>query len=91
MSNRANPALSVSFTVPDNVTKVVIAVAGREKITQVNVNGEAHVIETIGTVYTNIEVDTTSNKTVEVTTAKPNASGDMRAFMDSITYIGYAD
>ncbi len=74
-----------SFTVPDDVTSVVIYVAQyKAKKTTIEVNGTQYVIETASDngEYTKITIDTTTNKTVTLTTI----SGGYRAMIDKITY-----
>ena len=77
---------SFSFTVDDDVTKVVIMVAKyKAKTTKISVNGTQHTITTSSDdgAYTAIEIDTTSTKTVTVATV----SGAVRAMIDSITWV----
>ena len=76
-----------SFTVPENVTKVVIKVAKyKANTTKINVNGTAYTINTNSNdgAYTDIEIDTTTTKTVSFATV----SGGVRAMVNSITFIG---
>lgn len=78
-------AASFTFTVPNDVEKVVIAVAKyKANTTKINVNGTAYTISTNSNdgAYTNIEVDTSLNKTIEFKTV----SGGYRAMINSITY-----
>jgi hypothetical protein len=79
-----------TLVVGDNVTKVIIRVAGyKDANAKVTINGTAYTITTLSDdgAYTEIEIDTTSNKTITFTTA----SGGYRAMMDSITFIGYPE
>ncbi len=73
-----------SFTVPDDVTSVVIAV-GKYKTdaTKVSVNDTAYTISTSSNdgAYTDIVVDTTTNKTVTFT------GTNKRTMVNSITYV----
>ena len=75
-----------TFTVPSNVTKVVIYVSGYKANTaKISVNGGT--TQTISTVsnngeYTQIEIDTSTNKTVEFTTV----SSGYRAMMNTIVF-----
>lgn len=75
-----------SFTVPDDVTEVVICIAKyKAKTTKVNVNGTEYTLTNSsdsGT-YDEITVDTSTSKTVSVTTV----SGACRAMVNSITFI----
>lgn len=77
---------SFSFTVADDVTKVVIYVAGYKKNAgKVQINGGD--VQTISTTsangeYTAIEIDTTTNKTVTFTTA----SGGYRVKINTIEW-----
>ena len=77
-----------TFTVDDNVTKVIIAVAKyKDKDTQVKINGQSYTINTDSNngAYTEIEIDTTSTKTIKLETV----SGKCRCMIDYITFIGY--
>ncbi len=76
---------SFSFTVPDDVTNVVILVAQyKANATTINVNGTEYTINTASDngEYTAITVDTTSNKTVTFTTV----DGGVRAMINSIEF-----
>ena len=76
-----------TFTVPADVTKVVIKVAKyKANATTVSVNGTSYSISTASNdgAYTDIEIDTTTTKTVTFTTV----SGGARAMVNSITFIG---
>ncbi len=78
---------SFAFTVSSDVTKVVIKVAQyKANTTKVNVNGVDYTITTASDngEYTEITVDTTTNKTVTFTTV----SGGVRAMVNSIAYYG---
>lgn len=75
-----------SFTVPDDVTSVVIAVAQyKANTTKITVNGTSYTIATASDngAYTDITVDTSSTKTVSLTTV----SGGYRAMVNTITYV----
>ncbi|MBQ8688829.1 MAG: endonuclease [Clostridia bacterium] len=81
---------SFSFTVPDNVTSVIIKVAQyKANATTVDINGEQYVIETLSDngEYTAITVDTATVKTVTVATV----ASTYRAMIDSVTYVLAAD
>ena len=76
-----------TFTVPENVTKVVIYVAQyKANTTKVTVNGTTHTITSASNngAYTSIEIDTTNTKTVSLTTV----SGGYRAMINTIEFIG---
>ncbi len=78
-----------SFTVDENVTEVIIYVAGyKANSTNINVNGEAYTVTSASNngEYTAIVVDTTTTKTVTFTTV----SGGVRCMIDSIVFNGYA-
>ena len=75
----------ITFTVPEEVTKVVIKVAQyKANTTKIDVNGTAYTITTASNngEYTDIVVDTTTTKTVTFTTV----SGGVRAMVNSIAY-----
>ena len=76
-----------TFTVPAEVLSVRIAVAGyKANLASVTVNGQTTSVETTSNagVFTDIIVDTTSTKTVTLTT---EAQPDERAMVNSITYV----
>ena len=76
---------SFSFTVPDDVTKVIIYVAQyKANTTKITVNGTSYTIDTASNngEYTAIEVDTTSQKEVTLTTV----SGGYRAMINTIVF-----
>ena len=78
---------SRTFTVPADVTKVVIKVAKyKVNTTNVSVNGTAYTVNTNSNdgAYTDIEIDTTTTKSITFTTV----SGGVRAMVNSITFIG---
>ena len=79
---------SFSFTVPDDVVKVIVKVAGyKDYPAKVKFNDvEKTIVTTLSNdgEYTEIEVDTTENKTVTIATS---ASNYLRAMIDSITYV----
>jgi len=75
-----------SFTVPDDVTSVVIAIAKyKTNTTVVTINGTSHTINSASDngAYDAIEVDTTSTKTVALSTT----TSGKRAMVNSITYV----
>ncbi len=77
-----------SFTVPEDVVKVIIYVAGREdKDAKVSVNGVEYEITTHSDdgEYTAIIVDTSENKTVSFTTVSLN--GEERCMINTISYV----
>lgn len=82
---------SVTFTVPDNVTSVEIAVAKyKSNTTKVSINGGTAQTLTKNSndgQYDIITVDTSTTKTVTIATA----TGGVRMMMNTITYIGYAN
>ena len=81
----SSAAGKMSFTVSNDVTSVVIEVAGYKGNTaKINVNGTSSTISTFSNdgEYTEITVDTTTNKTVSFTTQ----SGGYRCMVNSITY-----
>ncbi len=79
---------SFSFTVGDNVTKVIIYVAGyKTSSAKIKVNtGSEQTISTLSNNgdYTTIEIDTSTTKTVSFTTV----SGGYRAMINTIEFIG---
>lgn len=79
-------AASFSFTVADNVNKVIIRVAQyKANTTKITVNGTAYTISTASNngAYTEIVVDTSTTKTVSFATV----SGGYRAMINSITFV----
>ena len=79
-------AASFSFTVADNVDKVIIRVAQyKANTTKITVNGTAYTISTASNngAYTEIVVDTSTTKTVSFATV----SGGYRAMINSITFV----
>ena len=75
-----------SFTVPADVTSVIINVAKyKSNTTKVSVNGTTYTLtkNSNNGEYDAITVDTTTEKTVKVTTV----SGGVRAMVNSITYV----
>ena len=80
---------SFQFTVPDNVTEVVIYVAKyKSNTTKINVNGSAYTLTKNSNdgAYDVITIDTTTNKTVTFTTV----SGGVRCMINTIVFNGYA-
>ncbi|MBR2967017.1 MAG: prepilin-type N-terminal cleavage/methylation domain-containing protein [Clostridia bacterium] len=76
-----------TLTVGDNITKVVIHIAGYKNNTaKVTINGTTHTISTLSNngEYEAIEIDTTANKTITFTTA----SGGWRAMVNTIEFYG---
>ena len=85
----SSKAGSFSFTVSDDVSKVIIYVAQyKTNTTKVSVNGTSYTITTASNngAYTAIEVDTSTTKTVTFTTV----SGGYRAMVNTIEFIGTA-
>ncbi|MBR2320180.1 MAG: hypothetical protein IKA50_05305, partial [Clostridia bacterium] len=75
-----------SFTVPADVTSVIIAVGKyKANTTKLNINGTAYTLSNASNdgAYDEIVIDTTSNKTITLTTV----SGGYRAMVNSITYV----
>ena len=76
---------NMSFTVPDDVVKVVIYVSGYKATTTTNikVNGTAYTVKTASNngEYTAIEIDTTTTKTVTFETVT------YRAMVNSIVFV----
>ena len=75
-----------TFTVPEDVTEVVIKVAKyKSNTTKVEVNGTAYTINSASNdgAYDEIKIDTSATKTVTFTTV----SGGVRCMIDSITYV----
>ena len=78
---------SCSFTVPADVTEVVLYVAKyKANATIISVNGESHTLMKSSNdgEYDGIVVDTTTNKTVNITTL----SGGVRAMLNTIVFKG---
>ncbi|MBQ9107811.1 MAG: hypothetical protein IJY49_03200 [Clostridia bacterium] len=76
---------SFEFTVPANVTEVIIYVAQyKANTTKITVNGAAYTITTASNdgAYTEIKVDTTTNKKVSFTTV----SGGYRCMINTIEF-----
>jgi hypothetical protein len=76
-----------TFTVPAEVTKVVIKVAQyKANSTTVSVNDTKYTISTASNngEYTDIEIDTTTTKTIKFATV----ASTYRAMVNSITFIG---
>ncbi len=73
------------FTVPADVTKVVINIAGYKAATSTNIkiNGTSYTIKTASDngAYTAIEIDTTTTKTITLVTVT------YRAMIDSIVFV----
>ena len=79
-----------SFTVPNDVTKVIIYIAGyKAETAKITVNGTPQTISSQSNAgnYTAIEVDTTSTKTVTLTTV----SGGYRAMVNAIVFISVSE
>ena len=75
-----------SFVVPEDVTKVIINIAGyKADAAKIKVNGVSYTISKLSNngEYIAIEVDTTTTKTVTFTTV----SGGYRAMINSIVYV----
>ena len=83
----SSKAGSFSFTVGDDVTKVIIYVAQyKANTTKITVNGTSYTITTASNngAYTAIEIDTSTTKTVTFTTV----SGGYRAMVNTIKFLG---
>ena len=83
----SSKAGSCTFTVGDNVTKVIIYVAKyKDKTSKVTINGTAHTLtkNSDNGQYDVIEIDTTKTKTINLSTA----SGGYRCMINSIEFIG---
>ena len=80
-------ACTLTFAVPEDVTKVIIYIAGYKNDTaKISVNdGETQTISTLSNngEYTAIEIDTSVNKTVTLKTV----SGGYRAMVNAIEYV----
>lgn len=75
-----------TFTVPSDVIQVIIRVAKyKDKTSKVNINGTEYTLtqNSNAGAYDEITVDTSSSKTVNVTTV----SGSARAMVNSITFV----
>lgn len=75
-----------SFTVPADVTSVIIAIAGyKAKNVTVKINNVSYAVSELSNngKYKEIEIDTTTNKTVTLITT----STGYRAMVNSITYV----
>ena len=87
----SSAAGSITFTVPENVTSVEIAVAKyKSNATKVTINGGAAQTLTKNSndgQYDIITVDTSTTKTITIATA----SGGYRMMMNYIKFTGYAD
>ena len=80
---------SLTFTVDENVTEVVIYVAKyKANTSKINVNGTAYTLTKASNngEYDAITIDTTATKTITLTTV----SGGVRCMIDSIVFNGYA-
>ncbi len=80
---------SFSFNVPDNVTEVVIYIAKyKANTTKITVNSTAYTLTKNSNdgAYDEIVIDTTTNKTVTLTTV----SGGVRAMVNTIVFNGVA-
>ena len=77
----------ISFTVPDDVVEVVLHIAQYKiKTSKVSINGTDYNINTSSNdgIYTAITIDTSSTKTVNLTTV----SGATRVMINTIEFIG---
>lgn len=77
---------SFTFTVPDGVNKVKLAVAKyKDKTTEITVNSTSYTLTNSSNdgAYDEIVVDTTTNKTVTFATV----SGSQRAMLNTITFV----
>ncbi len=80
---------SMQFTVPENVTKVIIYVAKyKANTSKISINGMAYSLTKNSNdgAYDVIEVDTSSTKAVSFTTV----SGGVRVMMNALEFIGIA-
>ena len=80
---------SMTFTVPENVTEVVICVAKyKANTTKINVNGTEYTLTNSSNdgAYDEIVIDTTTTKTISFATV----SGGVRAMVNTIVFNGYA-
>ena len=80
---------SMTFTVPENVTEVILYVAKyKSNTTKLNVNGSAVTLTKNSNdgVYDEIKIDTTTNKTISFTTV----TGGYRAMLNTIVFVGIA-
>ena len=78
---------SFTFTVPEDVTSVIIYAGRREgNGTSIDVNGSAYTLNQNATAgaYDEIVIDTTNVKTITVTSGK---SGDKRCFIGDIEFV----
>ena len=78
---------ALSFTVGEDVKKVVIYVAQyKANATKITVNGTEHTISTASNdgAYTAIEIDTTNTKTISLETV----TGACRAMINSVVFYG---
>ena len=79
---------SLTFKVPENVTEVVIYVAGYKAATSTNIkiNGTQYTVKTASNngAYTAITIDTTTTKTITLTTVT------YRCMINTIVFNGYA-
>ena len=80
---------SFKFTVPENVTEVVIYVAGYKAATSTNIkiNGTQYTVKTASNngAYTALTIDTTTTKTITFTTVT------YRCMINTIVFNGYAE
>ena len=79
---------SLKFTVPENVTEVIIYIAQyKSDTTKITVNGASYNISTASDagLYTAITIDTSINKTVTLSTV----SGGVRCMINTIVFNGY--
>ena len=77
---------SFTLTAPADVTSVIIAIGKyKANTTKVSINGTTYTLSGSSNdgAYDAIEVDTTSNKTIQLTTV----SGGYRAMVNTITYV----
>lgn len=85
----SSKAGSFTFSVPENVTKVVFKVAKyKTNTSKITINGTTSTLtkNSENGEYDLIEINTTTNKTISVTTV----SGGYRVMMNSIEFIGFA-
>ena len=87
----SSKAGSFSFTVDENVTEVIIKVAGyKANNGQVIINDTSYTINTTSNngEYTEIKIDTTETKAITLSTGSTKAT--YRAMINSITFVGNA-
>ncbi len=82
---------TLTFIVPDSVSRVIINIAGyKANKASVSINGITYSINTCSNngEYTEITIDTTSEKSISLST---NSTPDKRAMINSIIFVGTAE